>query len=288
MSALSYERVVALLPECERARVESYCRDRTKAEPDVYSGEVEPLVLAYAIGFWLHRHYFRVRSSGVENLPGHGAAVIVANHSGVLPFDAAMLGVDIFRHSEPSRVLHYMVDHFAYRWPYLGTLFRALGQLAGTRRNFDGLVESGHLIGVFPEGAKALGKPASQRYELFPFSPGHVELAARHRVPVVPVGIVGAEEQQTMLTNLRPLARALRLPYFPITTTFPWFGPLGLLPKPVRYYLSYGEPLAIDPATTRSMRVRTEQVARVRRAVQDLVTTGLARRRSPAAAPEAP
>lgn len=279
MSWVGYERVLRLLPQEERERIESFRCARDLEARDVYTGELDQLALAYAVGFWLYRYYFRVRSTGGEQLVGSGAAVVVANHSGVLPFDAVMLGVDVFRQARPPRVLHYMVDYFAFRWPYLGTLFRGLGQLPGTRRNFDGLVDAGHLVGVFPEGAKALGKLAKQRYELYAFSPGHVELAARHEVPVVPVGIVGAEEQQTMLTDFRPLARALRLPYFPITTTFPWLGPLGLLPKPVRYHLTYGAPLTIDPAAAQSMAVRTAEVERVREAVRDLVTAGLARRR---------
>jgi 1-acyl-sn-glycerol-3-phosphate acyltransferase len=103
-----------------------------------------------------------------------------------------------------------------------------------------------------------------------------VELAARHRVPVLPFGLVGAEEQQTMVADLRPLARALRLPYFPITTTFPWLGPLGLLPKPSRYYIHYGEPIRIDPEALRSIEVRNREVERVQDAVAELIRKGLA------------
>ncbi len=242
---------------------------------DVFGTSLEGFGAAYAIAYWMHRYYFRVVSAGHDHIPRRGAAVIVGNHSGVLPFDAMMLAADVFRHKEPPRLVRYMVDYFVYRIPWLGTFFRGLGQIPGTRRNFDGLVEEGHLVGIFPEGAPALGKPAAERYQLYPFSHGHVELAARHGVPVVPFGLVGAEEQQTMLTDIRPLARALRLPYIPITTTFPWLGPAGLLPKPVRYYLHYGEPLEIDPAVLASVEARGHEVDRVRDAVASQIRFGL-------------
>lgn len=264
-----------LLPAREWARVESYLLEDCGHGTDVFGTSPEGFGAAYAISYWMHRYYFRVVSAGHDNIPRRGAAVVVGNHSGVLPFDAVMLTADIFRYTDPPRLLRYMVDYFVYRIPWLGTIFRSLGQIPGTRRNFDGLVEEGHLVGIFPEGAPALGKPARERYQLYPFSHGHVELAARHGVPVVPFGLVGAEEQQTMIADLRPLARALRLPYIPVTTTFPWLGPLGLLPKPVRYYIHYGEPIDIDPDVLKSVELRGREVDRVREGVMAQIKTGL-------------
>lgn len=273
-----FELLRPLLPKREWARVEAYMLDDVGFGTDVFGTAPEGLGAAYALGYWLHRYYFRVRSSGHDNIPRAGAAVVVGNHSGVLPFDAMMIATDVFRHMDPPRLVRYMVDYFVYQVPFLGLFFRSLGQIPGTRQNFDGLVEEGHVVGIFPEGADALGKPATERYQLYPFSHGHVELAARHQVPVVPFGLVGAEEQQHMVTDLRPLAKALRLPYFPVTKTFPWFGPLGLLPKPVRYYIRYGEPLMIDRDALRSIEVRRAEVARVQEAVAELIRLELAHR----------
>jgi 1-acyl-sn-glycerol-3-phosphate acyltransferase len=268
-----------LLPAREWARVEAYLLDDHGHGTDAFGTSPERFGSVYAVAYWLHRAYFRVCSAGHDHLPRRGAAVLAGNHSGVLPFDAIMLATDVFRYTDPPRLVRYMVDYFVYALPWVGTFFRSLGQIPGTRRNFDGLVEEGHLVGIFPEGAAALGKPASRRYSLYPFSHGHAELAARHGVPIVPFGLVGAEEQQTMLADLQPLARALRLPYAPVTTTFPWLGPLGLMPRPVRYYLYYGEPLMIDPAALRSVTRRAEEVDRVRDAVAELVRLGLDVRR---------
>ncbi len=268
-----------LLPAREWSRVEAYMLDDCGYGTDVFGTKAEGLGAAYVLAYWLHAHYFRVESAGHDYIPRRSAAVMVSNHSGVLPFDAVMLATDVFRHMDPPRLVRYMVDYFVYRVPFLGTFFRSLGQIPGTRRNFDGLVQEGHLVGIFPEGAAALGKLARQRYELLPFSHGHVELAARHGVPVVPVGIVGAEEQQTMLADLKPLARALRLPYLPVTTTFPWLGPFGLLPKPVRYFIAYGPPLSIDPEALHTMDVRVREVERVREAVREQIRVALLARK---------
>jgi 1-acyl-sn-glycerol-3-phosphate acyltransferase len=271
--------VKPLLPPKEWERVHAYALSDAGFGTDGFGTDPDTLGFGYALGYWLHRHYFRVVSSGHEHIPNKGGVVMAGNHSGVLPFDAMMLGIDVFRFTDPPRLMRFMVDYFVYQVPFLGVFFRSLGQMPGTRRNFDGLIQEGHIIGIFPEGAEALGKPAERRYELLPFSHGHVELAVRHKVPVIPFGVVGAEEQMTMIADLRPLARALRLPYFPITTTFPWLGPLGLLPKPVRYFIHYGEPIHIDPDALSVVEVREREVERVRDSVADLIHRGLETRR---------
>jgi 1-acyl-sn-glycerol-3-phosphate acyltransferase len=275
MPTLRSDLVRSLLPERERERVAAYLLDDAGTGTDVFGTSADGIGNAYALAYWLHRYYFRVISAGHDNVPLDTAGVVVGNHSGVLPFDAVMVTTDVFRHTDPPRLVRFMVDFFVYRMPFIGTLFRSLGQVPGTRRNFDGLIQEGHLVGIFPEGADALGKPAEDRYELFPFSHGHVELAARHGVPVIPFGVVGAEEQQTVITNLEPLARALNLPFMPVTRTFPWLGPAGLLPKPVRYFIHYGEPLIIDPAVLASIDVRAREVERVREAVREQIHVGL-------------
>lgn len=274
MARPNLELLRALLPDQEAQRVDDYAIRDAGLGTDAFGTHPKSLGLAYALSYWLHRYYFRVVSEGHDHIPANGPGVVVGNHSGVLPFDAVMLSTDVFRHTEPPRLVRYMVDYFVYQIPFLGTFFRSVGQISGTRRNFDGLIKEGHLVGIFPEGAAGLCKVLERRYELLPFSHGHVELAARHRAPVIPFGVVGAEEQQTVVADLKPLARALRLPYFPVTTTFPWFGPLGLLPKPVRYFIRYGEPLTIDPDALASIHVRGREVERVREAVAEQVRLG--------------
>jgi len=231
----------SLLPVDERERVEAYILRDAGHGTDVFGLDPRGLKVGYGLAYWFHEHYFRVRSVGHEHIPSEGAGVVVANHSGVLPYDGMMIAADVFRRRVPPRLVRYMVDFFVYRMPFLGLFFRSIGQIPGTRGNFDGLVGEGHLVGIFPEGAKALAKRPEDRYQLRNFSHGHVELAARHGAPVIPAGVVGAEEQLDMVADIRPLARAFGLPNFPLATTL-------VFPKPVRYYIRYGAPLHIGPA----------------------------------------
>ena len=115
--------------------------------------------------------------------------------------------------------------------------------MIGTRENFADLLDDGQLVLVFPEGMEGVRKPITQRYRLQGFRVGFVEQALRARAPIVPIAIVGSDDQAPILYDVAPVARALGLPFLPITPTFPWLGPLGLLPYPVRYRIVYGEPL---------------------------------------------
>jgi 1-acyl-sn-glycerol-3-phosphate acyltransferase len=262
------ERVLPLLPDEERARLDEYLLADCGHGTDAFGLDPSGLKLAYALGWWVHENWFQVRSEGHQHIPARGAAVVVANHSGVLPYDAMMIATDVFRNTRPPRLVRYMVDFFVYRFPFLGTFFRSVGQIPGTRANFDGLVDEGHVVGIFPEGADALGKPHEQAYQLYPFTHGHAELAARHGAPVIPAGVVGAEEQMRVVADIKPLARALRLPSVPVTTTL-------IFPKPVQYFICYGEPIHIDPAALESIELRTREVRRVREAVEAQIKRGL-------------
>ncbi|MBL4685063.1 MAG: 1-acyl-sn-glycerol-3-phosphate acyltransferase [Nannocystaceae bacterium] len=157
------ELVRALLPDREWERVEAYGIRDAGLGTDAFGTQPKTLGIAYALGYWLHRYYFRVVSEGHGNIPSEGPGVVVGNHSGVLPFDAIMMSADVFRYTEPPRLVRYMVDYFVYKIPFLGTFFRSVGQISGTRRNFDGLIREGHLVGIFPEGAPALGKLAEKK-----------------------------------------------------------------------------------------------------------------------------
>ncbi|MCA9491169.1 MAG: acyltransferase family protein, partial [Myxococcales bacterium] len=147
------------------------------------------------IGAPLYDRYFRVKSYGAENIPKSGAAILAANHSGSLPVDGAMLWVDVYRRTDPPRTARPVADHFVTALPVVSTLFARCGVVGGSRGNARALLESGELLMIFPEGVPGIGKPFSERYRLQHWTKGHCELAIRHGAPVIPVGIVGAEEQ---------------------------------------------------------------------------------------------
>ncbi len=245
--------------------------DRFGFSPEV-TRRAFPLVHA------LYRAWFRVRSEGVEHVPAEGAAILAGNHAGLLPFDAAMAVLDVVLRTDPPRLPRAVVDRWAGSLPFVNVLFARLGQVVGTRENFADLLDDGQLVLVFPEGMAGVLKRVTQRYRVQAFRTGFVELALRKRVPIVPVAIVGSDDQAPILFDLKPVARALRLPALPITPTFPWLGPLGLMPLPVRYRILYGEPMEFHrqfgPEGADDPRLVRYLARQVRRRVQQLLDRG--------------
>ena len=192
----------------------------------------------------LYQDWFRVEMRGVGHVPATGAALVVANHSGVLPLDAIMLQTGLHDEHPQHRNIRLLGADLVYELPGLAHLARRSGHIRACPANADRLLRDGELVGVFPEGFKGIGKPFSDRYQLRRFGRGgFAATALRARVPIVPCAIVGAEEIYPMVGNARPLARLLRLPYFPITPLFPWFGPLGAVPLPSNWIIDFGTPV---------------------------------------------
>ncbi|MBW2313788.1 MAG: acyltransferase family protein [Deltaproteobacteria bacterium] len=198
---------------------------------------------AFPLFHALYRAYFRVRSEGHERVPVEGPAVLAANHGGLLPFDGAMTVVDVLLHTDPPRLARAVVDRWAGTLPWVNVFFARMGQVVGTRENVMDLLDDGQLVLVFPEGMDGVRKNVTQRYRLQRFHVGFVEAALRAQAPIVPMAVVGSDDQAPILFDLSELARRFRVPFFPVTPTFPWLGPLGLLPYPVSYRIVYGEPL---------------------------------------------
>jgi 1-acyl-sn-glycerol-3-phosphate acyltransferase len=250
---------------------------------DPFGLEIESAMLAFALARLVYKHWFRVESHGVENVPLKGPVLITPNHSGVLPIDGAMIGVDLARNLETPRVMRAVVDNFAGFLPFVNTLFYRFGQIIGARRNFEELLRQGELVVVFPEGHKGTGKSYRDRYKLRKFNVGFMELSLLNRTPVVPAAVIGAEEQYPYMIDLKPLARALNFPYMPVTPLMIALGPLGLLPLPTKYTIYYGEPLHFyrdhSPETVKDPETIYRLVEQVRTRVQELIDLGLRQRK---------
>jgi 1-acyl-sn-glycerol-3-phosphate acyltransferase len=191
--------------------------------------------------------YFRVEVRGVENIPDTGGALVVANHSGTLPLDALMAQVAVHDHHPAGRHLRLLAADLVFVLPVVNELARKAGHTLACAEDAQLLLERGEVVGVMPEGFKGLGKPFSDRYKLQRFGRGgFVSTALRTGVPIVPCSIVGAEEIYPMVGNAKVLARLLGFPYFPLTPTFPWLGPLGMVPLPTKWTIQFGEPIATD------------------------------------------
>ncbi|MDP9067540.1 MAG: acyltransferase family protein [Actinomycetota bacterium] len=231
-------------------RIEDFVRRRLTGDypiddfgydPELYREVLLPLIRP------LYERYFRVRTLGVERIPNSGPALMVGNHSGTVALDAVIAQYAVATEHPTRRVIRNIGADLVYQLPVVGPLARKGGAAVATEEDAQELLRRGELVGVYPEGYKGVGKGWRERYKLQRFGRGgFMETALRTRVPIIPVAIVGAEEAFPMIGNARWLARALGAPYFPITPTFPWLGPLGLLPLPSKWIIEFGSPIPMD------------------------------------------
>jgi 1-acyl-sn-glycerol-3-phosphate acyltransferase len=233
---------------------------------------------------FLYTVWWRVEAAGIEHVPGSGPGLIVANHSGVLPYDGMMVKLAV-RHQHPARRECRMLalDMFALL-PFLAPILAKGGDIRANPENAERVLRKGQLVGVFPEGVKGVGKYFRQRYKLARFGRGgFVRVALRTGAPIIPCAVVGAEEIHPVVAKADWLGRPLGFPYFPITPTFPLLGPLGVVPLPTKWSIDFGDPLptteygpeaADDPILVNRL---SEQV---RSTIQGMIDGRLARRRS--------
>ena len=223
-----------------------------------------------------------MQTEGVSNVPAHGRALLVANHAGILPWDATMISVALLREHPLPRHPRFMVLNWAFDLPWISSALRKLGGVVASPHNAQRLLEQDRLVAAFPEGVKGTGKPYSERYRLQRFGRGgFVEIALRSGAPIVPVAVVGSEEIYPKLADLPAVARLIGAPYFPVTPTFPWLGPLGLVPLPSRWRIAFLEPvetrgLGPDAAADRGLVLELSE--RVRATIQDALYDGLVKR----------
>jgi 1-acyl-sn-glycerol-3-phosphate acyltransferase len=265
----------------------AFARRRITGEYEVDEFGFDPDLTAHVLATALrpvYEKWFRVETRGMENLPDDGSALVVANHSGTIPVDAAMTTLAIYDHHPAHRHLRMLGADLVFQVPFLAPLARKTGSTLACQADAERLLSSGELVGVWPEGFKGVGKPYSERYKLQRFGRGgFVSSALRTGAPIIPCSIVGAEEIYPMIGNLKTLARLFGLPYLPVTPTFPLLGPLGLVPLPSKWIIEFGEPVetasygaaaADDPMTVFNL---TDQV---RETIQGTLYKLLMQRRS--------
>jgi len=233
---------------------------------------------------FLYTVWWRVEAAGLENVPGEGAALVVANHSGVLPYDGLMIKLAL-RQEHPGRRECRMLalDMFALL-PFLAPLLAKSGEVRANPENAERLLRRGDLVGVFPEGVKGVGKAFKDRYKLARFGRGgFIRIALRTGAPIVPCAVVGAEEIHPKIAQANWLGRPFGFPYFPITPTFPWLGPLGLVPLPTKWSIDFADPIPMDrygPQAADDPILVNRLSEDVRSTIQRMIDGRLARRRS--------
>jgi 1-acyl-sn-glycerol-3-phosphate acyltransferase len=197
---------------------------------------------------FLYDSYFRVECLGRENLPAAGPVLVIGNHSaGMFPWDAMMAVIAVNRDHPEGRCLRNLAAELMFRIPLLGEWTRRMLAAEASPANLRGLLEAGEVVGLYPEGFRGSGKTFEHRYRLRHFGNGGFARAALTAgAPIVPMAIVGAEESCPILADLTPVAERVGLPYFPVTPTFPWLGPLGLVPLPSKWIIEFGRPIPTD------------------------------------------
>ncbi len=232
---------------------------------------------------FLYTRWWNVDSIGFSNIPAQGRALLVANHAGTLPFDAAMIAYSVRRDHGAHRLVRPLLEDFAFHFPYVGPTINRLGAVRACQANAHRVLSSGQIALVFPEGIQGMGKLYSQRYRLGRFGRGgFIKLALRTGAPIIPVAVVGSEEIYPMLTKVTGPARGLGLPYLPVTPLFPWFGPLGLVPLPSKWVIRFGTPIRLHesygPEAAEDRLLVNKFTDQVRGAVQGLLDEAKAER----------
>jgi 1-acyl-sn-glycerol-3-phosphate acyltransferase len=278
-SAHEFAQRVAAIAEFVRQRITGdYHVDEFGFDPHFNNAITLPL-LRFFFTSW-----FRVEVSGIENLPDVGAALIVANHAGVLPMDALMTSVAVHDEHPAHRHLRTLAADLVFDLPMVGSAARKAGHTMACTADAHRLLAAGELTAVFPEGYKGLGKRFKDRYKLQRFGRGgFVSAALSTKAPIVPCSIVGSEEIYPMLADVKLLARLLGVPYFPITPLFPLAGPAGLVPLPSKWRIAFGKPIQTadyDEGAAEDPMITFELTDQVRETIQQTLYRLLATRRN--------
>lgn len=256
------------------ARIEAVPKDNLNefgVDPFGYDPELVKLLSPIAV--WFYRNYFRVEVQNINRIPD-GRFLLISNHSGQLPFDAVMIGTACLMDSDRPRILRSMVERWSAELPFVSHLFTRSGQVVGDPSTCKRLLEADEGVLVFPEGARGINKLFAQRYQLTPFGHGFMRLALETKTPIIPVAVIGAEEQAPAVADLKPLAKLLGFPALPVI--LPQLVPL---PLPVKYRIWFGQPMEFKGDGSEDDDVVAGHVKSVRKTIQRMIDYGLRDRR---------
>ena len=228
---------------------------------------------------FLYRYYFRCQTTGLANLP-KGRVLLIGNHAGQMAFDGLMITAACVLEANPPRLARGMGEYWLGTLPYMSVLLDRTGSAVGTRQTCIDMLNHDECVMAFPEGVRGMNKVYADAYKLMEFGLGFMRLALETRTPIVPVSVVGSEEQNPGLADLKGVADLLGMPSFPVTLTFPLLGPLGMLPMPVRYHIEFGQPMLFDGDPEDDDEIIEAKVEEVKAAIRGQLERGLAARKS--------
>lgn len=253
-------------------------------ETDEWGFDPEVLEAVKPFFDFMYKTYWRVETTGIENIPEAGRALLVVNHSGQLPWDGAMVGSAVYNEHPAQRLVRTLYATWFPTLPFVSSMLTKLGQVLANDENGIRLLEQDELVAVFPEGYKGVGKLFKERYRLARFGRGgFVRMALKTQAPLIPVSVVGAEETYISLAKSPTMARMINFPYFPISPTWPWLGLLGFVPLPTKWYIDFGEPIPMDvygPEAEGNLMLNSQLADQVRNVIQEMIYRRLAQRTS--------
>lgn len=253
------------------------CTDHT-LEFDPWGFSPKESKLYYSLAYWIYR-YFRPIVRGTEHVPD-GRVLLVANHSGQLPFDGIAIAMAMLLETKKPRILRGMVERWVPSLPFVNVAFSRAGVVLGDPMNCRNLLEAEQAILVFPEGVRGISKPWNERYQLAPFGRGFMRLALQTNAPIVPISVVGAEEAIISVYNAKTLAKRIGMPALPVPLLLPLLGPFAFFPLPTRFYLQFGEPLHFSGPFDDEDEAIDEKVRVVEHRIQTMIRDGLTERKS--------
>ena len=248
--------------------------DRLSIEFDDYGFDrfglsKKALVFAYSPMAYLYRHYLKVSAFGMDFIPPEGRALIIANHSGGIGADAAMIFTSLILNDEAPRLGQGMAEYFLTRSPFASVALAKLGHLTGLPEHGEQLLHDERLVLVFPEGARGAGKLYKDRYKLVRFGTGFMRLALKTGTPIIPCAFIGGEEAFPQLYHIKWLAKLLNGPFVPIAPQLIFF------PLPVACQVYYGPPMHFEGDGSEPDHVVQEYIDQVRASMARLISTGL-------------
>lgn len=251
---------------------------------DPYGLDPELRELMKPFFIFLYRYWWRVEAIDVTNVPDTGPALLVSNHSGVLPWDGSMIAAAIDLEHPNPRPVRPLIHDWLPRVPFVASLLEKGGAVLGRPENAERLLGDDELVLVFPEGVAGVGKLFKDRYRLARFGrDGFARTALHAGAPIVPIAVVGAEEIYPVLAKSSLMARLLDVPYFPITPAWPWLGLLGTVPLPTKWSVTFGEPIetvSFGVEAANNLTVAAELSDLVRSQIQAMLLERLKARRS--------
>ena len=277
-------RSTAIVPIRMPAEDDNELEDSRLSDVDEWGRSERTRALTRAIYEPIYSKWFRAEWEGLERIPTEGGALLVANHAGAIPSDAPVIMHGIEK--ELGRPVYGLADYFFRTVPVVGTLWARAGGVSARPANAYRLLKEQHQLAlVFPEGTKGPSKSFTDRYQLRRFGRGgFVEIAMRAGVPVIPIAVIGSEEAMPVIMRVPTLAKALGVPYFPITANVLAFGPLGIVtPFPAKFKLRVLDPVHFDVPADQDRYSKSrimEESERIRSQLQEAVYDMLRDRRS--------